>query len=123
MFDRDIVKPVSACPEGGAFHGPSVRIDGDNAHALGPEGGRQRHRAAAAAHVQNAISGSNLHRRHELPCSGIDFAMGEDARPADGVNQAVAVAKDELATEIPQPASAAGLGGQDRPCPAAIRGG
>ena len=29
--------------------------------------------------------------------------MREDARPADGVNQAAAVAKNELATEIPDP--------------------
>ena len=29
--------------------------------------------------------------------------MGEDPRPADGMNQAVAVAKYELATEVPDP--------------------
>ena len=35
--------------------------------------------------------------------SRVHFAMGEDSRPADGVNQAVAVAKNELAAEIPDP--------------------
>ena len=123
MFDDDIVQAVAARPQGGAFHGPGMRVDGDNASPPRPEGGCQRHRAAAAAHVQNAVSGRNLHGRHELPCPGIHFAMGEDARPADGVNQAVAVAKDELAAEIPHAVSAAGPAGRDRPCPAATRGG